>query len=822
MNTESKEQEIKIKIVKENTDVTEAPEKNSAPAEEAVRPKKERRFFGPEKLAVFFFYALVFLMPIFALPLAVAPLASGKAILFFGGILLTAFFWILSALVQGSVKIPKSILLVSLGAVVSVWLASALSSGNIGLSLAGKLYDLDTFSVMLAASLALFFGSMIFQSEKKVFAFYLTLFGSSFIVFLFQLLHIIFGINIIPFNIFPYTTSNLIGGWNDFSIFFGFIGLVSLAFLEMSKMGKGMRFFLFALLLMSFLAMVSANFFNNWVIFGVFSLLIFITALFKSRLGEQAKGLGAKNFLRISLFVLAAVIFFTLFRGTAGNINNILKTSSTEIRPSWSATLDITKKSLKGNAVLGTGPNTFVYDWLKFKPVAVNNTIFWNARFSSGFGYLPSMAATTGILGIAAIVFFLALFLNYGRKSISYKKEEALAIISFLGSAYLWTFVVLYAPGFLVFTMAFIMTGVFLASLINSGKISAAEISLSGKTKTGMVFMVMGIILLIGTISSAYLYSRKFLALNNYSQALSLFEKTGDIDKTGKKLTKAVGMDKQDEYYRTLSELGLISLNKIIANKDLPADRALALFKDNLGITIAYAREAARLNPADPVNWMQLGRVYESVVALKVEKADEAALNSYAEAFKVSPLDPSPFIASARVAMQINKAGDAKKYLQSALILKPDFADALFMLAQIEAQAGNLKESILRMEQAAAVSPNNFGVFFQLGLLQYQNNNFNAARYAFERTVGLNGGYANARYFLGLIYDRQGLKEKAIEQFANIAKTNPNNEEVKKILSNLKNGRSALAEIAPPAPEKRSEPPVSEKEQDSLKKSKKN
>jgi len=133
-----------------------------------------------------------------------------------------------------------------------------------------------------------------------------------------------------------------------------------------------------------------------------------------------------------------------------------------------------------------------------------------------------------------------------------------------------------------------------------------------------------------------------------------------------------------------------------------------------------------------------------------------------------------------------------------------------------------LKESILRMEQAAAVSPNNFGVFFQLGLLQYQNNNFNAARYAFERTVGLNGGYANARYFLGLIYDRQGLKEKAIEQFANIAKTNPNNEEVKKILSNLKNGRSALAEIAPPAPEKRSEPPVSEKEQDSLKKSKKN
>ena len=149
-----------------------------------------------------------------------------------------------------------------------------------------------------------------------------------------------------------------------------------------------------------------------------------------------------------------------------------------------------------------------------------------------------------------------------------------------------------------------------------------------------MIFTIIGIILLIGTVSSAYFYSRKFLALNNYSQALKIFEKSGDIDRTGKKLIKAAGMDKQDEYYRVLSELGLVSLGQIAASKDLPADKAATLFRDNLGITIAYAREAARINPADPVNWMQLGRVYESVVAFKVEKADEAALNSYAEAFK--------------------------------------------------------------------------------------------------------------------------------------------------------------------------------------------
>src|SRR3989344_766118 len=803
MDITNEERKIKIRKIQESAEIEENLKENGV-------IKKGGKFFNFEKLSAFVFCALVFLAPVFATPLAVAPVASGKSILFFGGIFLSAFFFILSAIQKGSVKILKSALLISCGAIVLVWLISALFSGNIGLSLAGKLYDLDTFSAMFTAGLALFLGSMIFQSKKRVFVFYLLLFLSSFIAFLFQLLHLVFGINIIPFNVFPYATSNLIGGWNDFSIFFGLVGLISLVFLETANSGKGVKFFLYAVLTLSFLAMVASNFSGNWIIFGAFSLFVFVITLFKKPFGDKdggADGVKRTKIIRASFFAIILVLFFILFKGTAGKINDALGTSFSGIRPSWQTTIDIAKQSLKSDIVLGTGPNTFLYDWLKFKPAAINDTIFWNARFSSGFGYLPSMMATTGILGIAALIFFLAIFLSYGRKVFSYKKEDAPTIVSFLGAAYLWTFVVLYSPGLLVFAMAFIMTGVFLASLINSGKIGAAEISLSGlpadgrgKTKTG-------------TVSSAYFYTRKFLALNNYSRALSLFETSGDIDKTGKKLMKAVGIDKQDEYYRALSELGLISLSQIVSSKEIPADKAATLFRDNLSVTIAYAREAARLNPADPVNWMQLGRGYESVAMFKVEKADEAALSSYAEASKVSPLDPSPFIASARVAMQTNKAGEARKYLQSALGIKPDFADALFMLSQVEVQAGNLKEAILRTEQTAAVSPNNFGIFFQLGLLQYQDNNFNAARYAFERTVGLNGDYANARYFLGLIYDKQGLEEKAIEQFELIQKTNPDNDEVKKILSNLKNSRSALAGIAPPAPEKREEPPVSEKEQ---------
>jgi len=60
----------------------------------------------------------------------------------------------------------------------------------------------------------------------------------------------------------------------------------------------------------------------------------------------------------------------------------------------------------------------------------------------------------------------------------------------------------------------------------------------------------------------------------------------------------------------------------------------------------------------------------------------------------------------------------------------------------------------------------------------------------------LDKNYSNARYFLGLIYDKEENKEKAIEQFTKIAELNPDNEEVKKILTNLREGKSALEGIA--------------------------
>ncbi len=155
----------------------------------------------------------------------------------------------------------------------------------------------------------------------------------------------------------------------------------------------------------------------------------------------------------------------------------------------------------------------------------------------------------------------------------------------------------------------------------------------------------------------------------------------------------------------------------------------------------------------------------------------------------------------------------AKSALEKSIALKGDYALANFLMAQVYIREGNLTEAIKKVEGLVNVAPNDAGLLFQLGVLYYRNNQLAPAQVSFERAVALNQDYSNARYFLGLIYDQEGQKQKAIEQFKPIEKLNPDNQEVKKILDNLQNGRPALSGIVPPAqaPAERTQTPVESK-----------
>jgi TolA-binding protein len=70
--------------------------------------------------------------------------------------------------------------------------------------------------------------------------------------------------------------------------------------------------------------------------------------------------------------------------------------------------------------------------------------------------------------------------------------------------------------------------------------------------------------------------------------------------------------------------------------------------------------------------------------------------------------------------------------------------------------------------------------------------------------------YANAKFFLGLSYEATKQTEKAIKQFEDLSVSNPDSQEVKQILENLKSGKAIFTDATNTKPEKGGSLPLKE------------
>ncbi len=781
-----------------------------------------------ENISRIVFGIFIFLLPLWVLPTTAYPLEINKVYLTFVFSSIAAVLWLIGFIQTGEIKIPKSLLLLAMIIISAVWLIASVFSDNRVFSLIGDGFRLDSASSMFALTFLAIIIIILFQNKKQSLRLFEMLLFSSILVFIFQFFHSILDFKIFQFSFLPARTSNILGSWSELGAFFGLTALISLIFLKTYK-ERGVFFGI--VLTLSLLGMAFVNFNTAWIMLGIFSIVFLIYIFSNSSFTDNRLNYEKQNRLVAGLPVMIFIIslLFIFSQPLIGGLLASYNLNFIEVRPSWSSTFDIIKSSLKENPVLGSGPGAFVYNWLTFKSQEINMTPFWNTRFSYGIGLIPSLFVSAGILGILAWLFFLIIFLLQIFKVISADNanssidggnndelSKSLLLVSFLASLYLWIFNFVYSSSFIFFALAFIFTGLFISQIASQNKIKVWKINIFGSPKIKFVASLSVLVVIIGIVGMFYIFSEKYAASYYFAEGIKNFNKNGDINTAENYFMKAVNLDKQDKYYRGLTEIGILKLNRIINDTSISPDELRQEFQAVLSNTIQFAQLSVNLNPSDSFNWLDLAKIYETVVPLKIEGAENLALNSYDEAIKRDPLNPENLLLKARLLIQNNNLEDAKISLQKAVNLKKDYAASNFLLAQVEAQTGNIKEAINKTKDAQFLAPNDIGILFQLGLLYYQDKDFENSKLVFEKTVLLNDNYSNARYFLGLIYDNQNEKQKAIEQFEKIDVLNPDNEEVKNILANLKNGKKALSEITPPAkaPEKRENPPIEPKKQE--------
>ncbi len=792
--------------------------------EEEEEPTVRSRFYSKipiiGRISYFVFLITVLLLPIFVLPASWGfQMEFTKKLLFSSGVLLSFGLWLVTKLEDGRLEFPGGSIFWSSLLIVVSFLTSSLLSSSIDTSLLGLGYENDTFASVVIFFIAMFLASIFFDSKRTINHLYKGLIASASVAGVIELFQVFSSSKLLSGGVLD----NLIGKWNDLGIFFGLALLLSLVALELKPFeGRVMRKILWVLSGISVLVVAIVNYDLIWGILGLFSLIIFIYSLAEDGIFRREGGFeGVSHMLsRPSFAVLVLSILFFFGTNIVGSTLGKYGIYQLEVRPSWQSTVEVAKATMNKNLFFGSGPNTFSTEWSLSKPEAVNSTVFWNTDFSVGFGRIPSFAVTLGLLGlIASGLFMLAMIYNGHRAflaSFDDLSDQFILVMSAVASFYLWSFSLFYVTDTTLLALTFVFTGIFLGSLSTAGLIRTYRFSFFDNARVGFISVLMIVIMIIAVISGGYLTYRKFGALYNFQQGLYNFNNSGNLDQAEASIKRAIDMDGQDLYYRSLTEIYLIRLRNILNGPSgLSQAELMKQLQDNLTAAAGSARKATEINSGNYLNWLTLGKVGETVLPLKdvIAGSYDLASQSYLKALALNPNNPTIYLSLAQLEAARGNVSKAKEYIAQALTKKSNFTAALFLASQIEASQGNLKNAIAKAQEAAVFSPGDIGVLFQLGLLKYMSKDYTGSIEALGSAVSSQPNYSNAKYFLGLSYSKLGKTSSAIKEFEDIIALNPDSKEVQSILKNLRAGRGALENITPPKnepkePEKRSKLPV--------------
>ena len=722
-----------------------------------LKRRKKFRKISFLSLARIILYLLIFFLPLFFLPFSAIPLQAGKQILAGILVLLAFLCYLIYSLSHYQIIYPKSWLALSVLIFLIITAFSTIFSKASWIAFWGNLTQPDSFFAIFIYSLIFFLSAVLF-SEKDLTKIGFCFFGGWLLASVFGIFQV-FGKFILPWNFTHQVNFNSIGTPFSWTIFVALGVVLIIALLSSFKFSKKLTTLLGGLGILGMGILVMINFKMIWIILALTMFLL--TAL---------------KFIREEKIILPLLVFaFSLvFVFISSNLPNWVILPG-EVRPNASHTLSIAKEVWKENQfLLGSGPATFVYDYAHFPPLAVIQSPLWLLRFNQGFSFLFTLPSTLGILGTLSFLFLVFCFLYQAFKS---KEKEFLVIAA--GVVFLLICLAVYPSFFTQMAFLFLGLGLLNFSFKQQMKIDFYPQMIKERVQVLFMFLTISIFLALSLIG-VYLLSQKCLAFIYYQK--------GDF-------VEAAKLDPHsDLYLRNLSQ-DLISEIKDTSN--------FFSIQDKINSALNAARRATQINPLDASNWANLANIYENLIP--VENAAEFAIENYRKALEREPKNPQRLVDLARVliisAKQVQteeknkKLNEAKEKLIEATKLKPDYTPAHFLLAQLYFEEGDFQKAKKEIEEVKRLNPQDSQWAFQIGFLYYQNNQIDLAQKEFERAVALSPNYSNARYFLGLIYDKKGEKEKAIEQFERIKLFNPENEKVKRILENLREGKSALEGI---------------------------
>lgn len=758
----------------------------------SVAPRTDKIASVLQSIAQLLFVVGAGLLPILFLPTQYLSVVYGKEIVFGAVLVLAILFSTLHVLRLGTVTLVSSPVLLAFWGVVGVTVLSAYLSGDLHDAFLGDALGIHTAAFTILLALCMTGALMLKNTKKAIVRLYGLLIISALILSVFHLVRLVVGADTVSFWFFNSAVDSPFGGWNDLALFFGLTLLLALLAIGQLPLTKIARVVLVSIVAIAMVMLAAINFTAVWIVLGLVSFITLIYSLVRHRISNTTDEEGSAVLVVLSVLIFLVSATFVIFGGQlTGAINSVTNINYVEVRPSASATLDIAKATYKDHALLGIGPNRFADAWRLYKDADINQTIFWNTRFTAGSSYVATRAIETGLLGLLAWIIFLVVFLWRGFRALfkdSYTDPfwRFVGTSSFVAALYLWGMSVVYVPGATTLLLAAICTGIFVAVTTQRPGVGRV-VSLEGNKSVAFAFVAGAVVTIAVVVAAAYAVVVHANSIYNFNRAVATVEPGDALTDLIDSIASSYQLDQNDVFARQIAFYHLAQLNSLLTISE-PSDAERQLFQNTITAGVNAAKVAVDADKTEPLNWDMLGQFYGLLSSIGVDGAVDRAIEVYQSAETLDPQNPAYRLAQARLAFLAGDNDQARSLAEGALTLRPRYAEAILTLAQIDIAEGKLDEAVSRARSLVALDPQNPAQYYQLAILLIEQGNREEAITALKQAIALEPQYANAHYVLGLQYVADGQVDAGIAELEIVRSLNENNTFIDALINDVKNG----------------------------------
>ncbi len=479
------------------------------------------------------------------------------------------------------------------------------------------------------------------------------------------------------------------------------------------------------------------------------------------------------------VIAVAALVFLSWVVGIA---------NEDKVRPDFTSSMIVSKEVLLHDGIFGVGTGDYMRAWQLYRPSSVIQSPYFGYDFGQGSSTMTTFLTTIGVVGLLAFLTLVlsGLYSTYKTYRATQPGEDHI-ITGFLALILLYLGLISWVVPF-----SYAMLVVWMV-VCGFGFAKAQLTEYHPHKKLSWVMVPLAVILVI----HAGLLVERARAFLIFSQAQSILSASGPANAVGAQMDQAIAIYPYDGFYRSKIEYIISAQRALLSTGGEDQEVLKNAFLEKTQTAVDAGLAAVALDKSDYQNYVSLGRAYELAIILDKKGGYDRAKKAYQEAVTLYPNNPYLYLMLARLEVSAGTKEQVRADLMLALSKKSNFADAQYMMSQLEASENNLDSALTYALEAIKNAPTDPLTYTQAGLLFYNKKNYQDAVTAFKTGLEQDKNNTTIAYFLALALRDGGRPDLALPIAQELSKRNPTNTDVSVLLSSLTSKPSTATTTAP-------------------------